>query len=164
MPMPTTRRGRFLYYKARAVKRNKLARNRGAYVSPPGGSDANRVTARGLDHSMWEKQAPKSHPVEPTNYTKGLLPDSAWVVKPAKGRFGVLKHWDLTPPWWGPKTRPTYGSQGYFERRVRSIPSQSLWTYLPYLLPKSALRKGDVYPFATYPSGRPSFAASKGWV
>lgn len=162
--MPTTRRGRYLYYRERAIRRNKLARGRGGWVSEPGGSDGNRTTGRGIDFSEWTKQVPKTYPKEPTAFNGGLLHDLFWKVKPTKGRFGVPHYSPIYPPWWGPNTHDTYNGGFYFHRRIRSIPPQSWWTYKPYLLPKSALKKGDVYPFEKYPSGAPSFASGMGWV
>src|SRR4051812_30826728 len=98
MPMPTTRRGRYLLYRERALKR----RNREYRRYPKPNPKANQITSRQREWRAWGKQAPKQYP----RYVYGTPSHLPWdasitFTKPDHGTFGVMPafpYFDPAPP------------------------------------------------------------------
>lgn len=163
MPMPTTRRGRFLHYRAKAKRRRREVRETipsAAFLDgTPGGS---RATCRPRDTAGAPLQQPRDYPRRPV-YAE-IDASTGWRVVPAYKRFGVREWVQPLRFGWGLKTRPTEAYLHYHKRRLLWIPSLRQLPWRPYRHAQNALLPGQFYPFEFYPSGRLSYAAAQGWV
>lgn len=150
MLMPTTRRGRYEFYRKRALRRQKLLRQRHPYQ---GDFTENRRCSRKPDNQFTPQQAPEKYlpPDRPP------FPETYWLlpghVKPDKGIWGVVQIENFLPP----GTVLTHGLEksitGYYFRRVKSCPRLHHWTYLPRVGPMPPDGSHAFYPFEFYPSG-----------
>lgn len=162
--MPTTRRGRFLFYKQRARRRLARVYDRAKRVrtelspedSPP---------VRRHDVSGYGKQAPRVYPRHFgfKDMTAAEWLDLGW-TPPTRERWGVARGWSGAlidrPAWmWGNGT-----TTGYYDRRVKRVPRLSHVPLLPWNRSQDGLVAGMVYPFEFYPSGRRSYASLQGWA
>lgn len=161
MPMPTTRRGRFLYFRARSQRRRKREQTRtpGLIVS------GNRATCRRKYWNLWGKQEPTT--IKGDVYFDGTWDwesPAAWITQPAYKRWGVIadpNDYLGLPPY---THHPTTATVGYQRRRVLSIPSARQREWQPYRHPKEALPPTQFYGLEFYPSGQQSYASLQGWL
>lgn len=118
MPLPTTRRGRYLYYQARYRKRLAMAKNRRRRGTAAG----HHLTQRERDLSGLVKQAPKRSPkivgafADPNYYADVEYRESTgWGVPPVWALIGdapllVVVH------------RDHFAAVGAVKRRMRRVP------------------------------------------
>lgn len=164
MPMPTTKRGRFLLYKARQRRRIKHVYNRAKRYT---GSvwTLNRATSRRYVWSGLTKQMPR---VYPQHFPEKSMTAGEWFLAgyfpPSLGVWGIAM--GATPlPQHLPAADPRNGATtNYWDRRVKSIPRIHLLTLGAYTQTKAAVTPAMAYPFPAYPSGRVSYARLQGWV
>jgi len=156
--MPTTRFGRYRFYRERALRRARKARK----VSTIGFSDGSpgnggAPTRRQRVIAGFPKQIPRSFP---------LHPNHGW----AFGGFGVtiqrfhsrfrfdqallpeFVH-DRYPAWYHPSEQLT---NCYF-RRVKRLPRLAHIPVVGYRHGLGELESADFFPFDFYPSGAPSY-------
>jgi hypothetical protein len=157
MPMPTTRRGRYLFYRSRARRRRDRAWGRGPVLS----NATRRKAGRRFDLSLFRKQVVQDTPLLRVAPPRG---EPFWEVagrtKPGRGVWGVVP-W----PWWFGPLDPTafhYREPwvGYHHRRLLSLPRLRHLPKLPYPFEIDDLLWWEFYPWSIYPSGRPN---PRGW-
>lgn len=150
MKMPTTRRGRYIFYRQRARRRRRRLETK---LSRPG-AHARRQAARMLDARSAPMQVEKLHGLK---YVISPRPPFFWLVagrvKPDRGVWGVVPN--LFPPFgsWGPNTHFREPTTFYAFRRVHHLPRLKHLPRLPYPFPISALDPFQFYPYPVYPSG-----------
>ncbi len=157
MPMPTTRRGRYLFYRDRARRRRDRAWARGPVLS----GATRRKAGRRFDLSIFSKQVVQDMPLLRVAPPRG---EAFWqVVGRTKPRRGV---WGVVPiPWWFPPApvgahHARIGAVGYHFRRLLSLPRLKHLPRLPYPLATADLLWWEFYPWTVYASGRPN---PRGW-
>lgn len=154
MPMPTTRRGRFLFYRDRAMRRRRKVWRRRQHYSAVGNDGWKMSGSRTRDLTgYFIKQVPVTdyRPVPPV---LGLvIPDAAWLVKPERGVWGVLELLDVWRPF-KPNSHAPFARRDYAKRRVWYTPRLANLPFVPFVAPYDPTRPELYYPFEFYPSGR----------
>lgn len=154
MAMPTTRRGRFLFFKARAIRRMKRVHAKHFSNNPLFDYGGHRSMCRTYDVSDYEKQVPRDADLPPTIAHRPPYPLTAWRVQPSRDHWGVIE----VPPGTSDSPSGTYHRSeafvGYHERRRKSIPRLKHLDLLPYPDPPVEVHWRDRYPFEFYPSGQ----------
>lgn len=149
--MPTTRRGRYLFYRARAKRRHKRIY---ACLSRPD-PDAHAQAARSYDTSGLEMQFVK---VGGPKYVQSPRPFHFWLltgrVKPDYKLWGVVPSLVPHSPFWSPKTSFRSPVTFYAFRRVHHVPRLKHLPIRPYRFPIAAVDKFSFYPWKFYPSGQ----------
>lgn len=158
MPMPTTRRGRFIFYRDRAQRRHTRIWKDHWRPSLHG----HGFTSRGWDTTGFRFQFPKSFGPK---YVQSPRPTTFWlpsgVIKPKYKLFPFVPVPFPKPFWWGPKTHWTSAHAGFWHRRIHHVPPLKHVPRLPYRYPISVIGPFMGYPFTTYPSGQPN---PRGWL
>jgi hypothetical protein len=162
MAMPTTRRGRFLVYRQRSLKRRRRLEKAVAKASTPGGYEGHRYTRREFDWAVFGKQAARTYPKNPTEVHGGGLLDPFWRVKPKKGVWGVANYDPTTGVYPGNTGHVRTAFLFYQLRRVTSIPRASWISVRAWAFAVGDVPMTEFYPFDTYPSGRPSYVSTWG--
>ncbi len=160
--MPTTRRGRFLFYRARQRRRLEKARRRAtaAVFSSDHGYEA--ATKRSWDLSEYTKQMHSVYPLHPNQHWGGVVFGVEIVRRHAKGLFDYLVL--PSPPFYPPDRNSHFKvevTRGYF-RRLKSIPRLRHIPRLPWRHTHAELGPRDYFPFPFYPSGAPSYRSTLG--
>lgn len=158
-PMPTTRRGRFLFYKARQRRRWKRLQQR----HPSRGGPVNETpgahpTSRAIDHSEATKQMQRSYPKRPVYSDNNGAETWGWRVRPQRCVFGVL---DSPPTVYltaGGFTHPHLPVIGYVEKRLKWLPRLKHLPRKPWRYTIDAVEAFNHYPesYVLYPSGMPN--------
>lgn len=160
MPMPTTRRGRFLFYKARAKRRTKKCHQRRQRVGSPV-TNGHNATNRAIDKSGETLQMPR---VYPRHFPEKWMDAAEWLLHgwtpPAKRKWGWLGDGTWVDAPLGSRGHSRVAVVGYHDRRALSIPRLRHLPRLPYLHPKESLDKGNFYQPDFYPSGGPSWCST----
>lgn len=154
VPMPTTRRGRFLFYRDRAMRRVRKAWKRRAFTfALPTDPYFHKAGTRGFDLSGFTVQVPLTDydPVG-TVFPPGTWSVS-WLIRPSRGVWGVLISPGVYDPL-RPGNHAPDARQGYSVRRVLSVPRLKHIPRTGFAGPYDPARAGDYWPFHTYPSGR----------
>ena len=156
--MPTTRQGRYLLYRKRALRKERRANRRNPTVTGTRHPLGNRPTARALDLTGFGKQMPREYPLRPFWPPYRVPVPFPWKQEPGWRVFGVFQTANNVPGVPPADNHPRRSSFDYFFRRVKSLPR--FWQ-----LPRKPWRHGllDVldanhYPsrYPTYPSGQPN--------
>lgn len=151
MPMPTTRRGRYLYYRSRHLSKLTQCHN----GRPRGGLGGKHRLSRGHDQRPFGKQASR------IRYPLGPWFPGIWAAypddDPHKGiyrRPGIIEDFGHPDVSEGPNTHQRSANFSYYERRVKRMPP----LHIVPLRPVIALPSGDwyqhYYPWFRYPSGQ----------
>lgn len=158
--MPTTRLGRFLFYKQRQLRRRKRRERRANISHTKPATDRTR-TCRRIDVSGETKQVGRTYPRHP--YGDGW-DATDWIAHgwtpPRPGRWGVLGLNDGMPPSLFDANHPRNVQVGYHHRRVLSIPRFRHLPRLPYRFTHDQLSPQHYYPYDVYQSGRPSYRST----
>jgi hypothetical protein len=153
MPMPTTRRERYLYYRARAWKRHRRNEKRASRASIFSGG----LTGRQRDLSGCVVQLP---PIHAPKYVQSPRPPHFWEmpgrIKPDFQLWGVVPQTHPRDPSWAADTHFRRAFMFYAFRRVKHVRRLKHYPWLPYKQPLSAVPWWASYPFEFYPSGRPN--------
>jgi len=161
--MPTTRRGRFLFYKQRARKRLKVVYEHAKRKHSTAPGD-HRPTNRRYDVSGLVKQLPRVYPL---HFWEKSLDEIEYLLRGwtmgGRNRFGVIRHPPVFPTEGFPFDVRNGTQTGYHDRRVLSVPRLHSLPLLSYPTPRDLVPPGRFFPFAFYPSGRPSYASLQGW-
>lgn len=151
MSMPSTRRERYLFFRARAERRQLQSwKNR-----PRPGVYAHHCFNRSHDTRALPKQwAYEGTPRGPwqLDYWEGV-PDS----DPLKGTYrhpGVVNDGVHPLGWWGPNTHWKYRGTDYYQRRQKRIPWLRNLPLRPFITPTGPLAYQQHYPYYRYPSGQ----------
>lgn len=161
MPMPSTRRGRYLHYRAKALRRKRNQEQR----KPSPTARRKHKSCRCKDAFGWEKQmdaSPKQNAEPPREPGFWTVPATA--IKPEKAVWGVKPSVVRVDYSISPQNHFREAEIGYQFRRVQSIPPMSFLAWMPYLQPRELLVREDCWLGEFYPSGRRSYASLQGWV
>lgn len=156
--MPTTRRGRYEFFRARAQARHlRLSRNafRPSVLS-------NHLTSRTYQTDHLRMQFPKVY--GPPDVISPRPPFFWLGPGKIKPRFKLLPraYWVFgPPPHGGPDTHWTFALVNFLFRKVHHVPPLKHLPRKPYALPLSAIPADRGYPFMTYPSGQHN---PRGWI
>lgn len=152
--MPTTRRGRYLFYKKRA--RRRYFQNEKKRYKP--GVKARRTTARKREVHLWGKQVSLTIPLKPRNAPNTFdWTTQFWMVKPDYALFGVRPRNPLDGlPYWA-NAHQQEARVGYQVRRVLSIPRLHSAPWQPYKFALVDVPPSRFYPHEFYPSGQRSY-------
>lgn len=158
MPMPTTRKGRFEYFKARQRRRLARARFRRAHDSSNlmFGFGGHHMSSREPDISSFTKQEPREYPRVQVNVAYYYVAPSPWRVEPTRGVFGVPEWVPVTAGFPPPGYHVSKPFLGYVSKRLKSIPRLKHIPRKPWKFTKGEILPGDFYPYDVYPSGQPS--------
>lgn len=161
MPMPTTRYGRYLVYRDRALRRARREARRRPSENPA----HQRRTSRQREYLSWGKQQPKKYP----RYVYGRPSGIVWLMPPLMFKpdyqfFGVIPAFPLYSPAPESGWHREFAVVRYQKRRALSMPSARQREWLPYLFTKEALPPSAFNRARTYPSGAPTYAFLMGWV
>jgi hypothetical protein len=132
MKIPTTRRGRFLYYKFKYQRRMIKLERRRRYNRPARDGTRNRERdVSGLQYQPERPSAlPGNGPLWPLGFTVG-------VYRKGKGRGFPPVFTFLPGSYWGDKHRLQHHRHiGFIQRRVLKIPRLKHLPVLPYVGPK----------------------------
>ena len=155
-PMPTTRFGRFKFYRRRALRRLERAHRRIPTITGVYTALGEAPTGRAVDLAGYTKQMARSYPLRPVVWVP-QLPPNFWRVKPDREVFGVPL--ETNAWWWLPvyhRNRPRHAQRHYTTRRVKSIPRLKHLGRLPWRHSILAVLDHNHYPsqYPTYPSGQ----------
>lgn len=154
MAMPTTRRGRYLLYRRRAMSRVGRAWRSRPYLDTPTGTRMHRSGCRQYVLFGYTKQVPITDYVVSSPFPRQFpIQPQVWLVKPERGVWGVFVHPpDEVPgkPWLHRRT----AYHDHRKRRVLSIPRLKHLDRLPYQSPVVQDVVKKYYPFEYYPSGQ----------
>lgn len=158
MPMPTTRRERYRFYRARARRRARRLASLGSAEEFGTGVTAKRLTTRRLDHAGDRVQLPRVYPLRPVWMDNASGGDDFWAVKPARGVWGVPGMPEpALPLGWAPTTNRKGPWQFYAFRRVKHRAKLRAYARLPLPFPKEVLPEGAFFRRHFYPSGAVTF-------
>lgn len=152
--MPSTRYGRFLFYRSRALRRRHRAWQRTARSGPGVLNRRFGATRRAIDLSPYGKQAIRVYPKKRRKLGVATGGFVFWNVKPARGVWGVKRTIRTNPAHWGPNTHHRLSREGYFSRRVLSLPRLRHLQYKAYAGAVAEVHPRELYPFQWYPSGQ----------
>lgn len=165
MPMPTTRRGRFLLYKQRQRNRLRRVYQKNRKLTGNVGLAGVRQTNRPRDWSGHTKQMPR---VYPRHFPEKAMNATEWAIAgwdhPFPKHWGVVRFIPGTPPPVGGVYGPNGAGVGYHDRRVKSIPRLKNLPWGSYHPEADWADPVACYPFYYYPSGAVSWAGQNGWV
>jgi hypothetical protein len=154
MPMPTTRYGRYIFYRNRARRRKRREETR----RPSTSIDGKQRTGRHRLWDLWGKQAPKEYPryVHPHD-AYDWHSTASWITNPKKGVFPVIRDIYRMPPFTWPIGHPRTSTVGFQWRRVQSMPRARHRPWAPWRFTREELLPGDFYSLEFYPSGARSY-------
>jgi len=158
--MPTTRYGRYRFYRARQRRRLEKARRRAAVQDEVGGPPGSGATKREWDLSEFTKQMPRSYPLKPNHHFASVGFPTTIDPIPSRGVFGVVHLEQLDGFPLGLHYHHDKDESGAFFRRLKSIPRIRHLPRLPWKHAKEDLLPGAFYQPAFYHSGAPSYRST----
>ena len=157
MPMPTTRRGRYLVYRKRQKQRRRRAARSHASLGHHFLYGTGHVTRRGRILADYGMQVPKVYPREPTHYHRNLHINLLWNVRPAYKVWGIPSAISRPVGIEPHHYHPDFNWQNVFKRRVKSCPKLRHLALSPYRFNKADLPTEAFYHWPYYPSGEMSY-------
>lgn len=152
--MPTTRGGRFIFYRNRQLNRHDRMWNRSPHPPATEPGTGKHSTRRPHDWSDFTLQNARSYHFGPGYICPFNAQAAPWLVTPARGRWGVLDWTKPFDPWWAPTTNYRWAILGYRLRRIRSVPRITHIPHGPYRQPMAAVDLREFYRREFYPSGQ----------
>lgn len=164
MPMPTDRKGRFLFFKARAQRRARRAYANWPFQSVGSFARKTGLTKRAYVTSGLGKQAARKYPLPWDWWHFPALWSPLYRVAPLPTIPPVIEYTYQPLPWQNPEAHPEVAILGFVHKRVRHWPKLRVLARRPYIVPLASVPETGFYPLDRYPSGQWSHAKLAGYL